>query len=1531
MVRALILRVGGLSTLLTLAVSSVSAQSTWNGNGGDNNWNTVANWAGGVPQSLATTTVTFAGTNRLAPVQNVANPIMLNQLTFGATAGAFVLGGNGLNFVSNGALTPTITQNSASIETISVPLTLTNNLTIAGTGTGNLILNGVVGGAGSLTYSGAGTLTLGNTNTYAGGTFVNSGTLALSSGTAIPTGGNVTVGSGAQFNIGGTNNASASAIGTLTLNGGTFRVPTGGADYFANQLVMTNGTVDFTGTSNFWLHLTNSSGITINAGNSTWTGAGTSRVQNDSGAALTLTVAASGFLNAGIILSGSGTNANFVKAGPGYMRLSNTGNTANLTVSGGYVFSNDLATNLGTGAFGTLGTGSFTLSGGAGLDYDGATAATAKPIALTGAGAIDVGSAANLTMNGVISQTAAGASLYIFGTGNAASPSTLTLGATNTYSGITAIGFNVVVAVSSINNGGANGPIGASTNAPANLVFGSSGRGDLLLTGTNASYSTDRGATLLGLYTNNGGGGFGVQNAATTLTVSGQITGAGSFIKSGAGTLVLSNATNNYAGGTFVEAGTLTLGNGTAMPTGGSITVNSGAVFNTAGLPNTLPTAVGAVTLNGGGTFRIPTGTNVYYYLNSLTTDSGGGTVNTTGTTGGGAVGAGLSFVNGGISINGNSNWTGPIDSFLFSSTGTLPIAIAPGVTLTTGLSPANTVVESGGGTLYLTNPPYYALNLTVSGAVLRKDDLTGVAATGTLMSLTLDGGTLRYGGSTVMASGFALTANGGTVDVFNAATTLTLTDSVNGPAGASLTKAGPGTLILANASNAISGGAKVAAGTLSIGSPSAIPGGANVTVQNNATFDINTQGISGAPIGTVTLNGGTLRATTPSNNFYELTALATGPGGGTVNATGAGAGCGLAFTGVGAGITVNGNSSWSGPANFVVLNFFGPDLPFTVAPGVTLTSSISLASNFGDVNNSWHLTGGGTLYLTNTATYNTGVRVDQARLRIDDVASINASFIVLTLDNGTLAYGGASAATTYTFSLTPRGGTVEVVNAATTLALTTALNGIGPLTKAGPGTLILGNSGNLFNGLTINSGVVSTANDNTLGAGPITVNAPGTLQYTGSSAATRSYNLNFGTLAVATGSTLTLNGAAVNGGFVKGPGGYTVTGGTAFTGVTISASAVINQTGAGSFVNVSNSGNLTVSTGVANPSSFSSVINEGSGSITMSALSRLNVSEFQSYGTLSIIPGTVTQNFSQTTLITNVGSTQLFFNGGSRTFVGTPATAVFPNTWPDASLRGLPTFVAGFDLNGKNATVAGGLFVNNGYVEDTTSGGTGTATVVADFGALVKGGGYYQNTVITQNGGKFQSGNSPGSASFGRFVLGPGGVSSYVFAIDDATGTAGPSPDAAGHVSGWGLVKAIVRDSGAGATPGDFTWTATAVDRLLVSLQTLVNPTTVGIDVPGMMDHFDPNNTYVWPAITWTGSYAGPTDEVTLDASTTFDTSGFANPVKGTFGWALDAGGHTLSLIYTPTAVPEPTSLGLVVAAASGWLIRRRFNRLFV
>jgi hypothetical protein len=349
-------------------------------------------------------------------------------------------------------------------------------------------------------------------------------------------------------------------------------------------------------------------------------------------------------------------------------------------------------------------------------------------------------------------------------------------------------------------------------------------------------------------------------------------------------------------------------------------------------------------------------------------------------------------------------------------------------------------------------------------------------------------------------------------------------------------------------------------------------------------------------------------------------------------------------------------------------------------------------------------------------------------------------------------------------------------------------------------------------------------------------------------------------------------------------------------------------------FVHSTNSGPFTVAAGV-NTAGTSTVVNlngftnQGLGAVTVGAGSRINVANFQSYGTVTLNPATTA---GQITLLTNLGTAPLGFNGGSRTFIGTPATATASPP------------VAGVDIHGQNVIISGGLFVNNGFVADGLSGGS----VIVDYGALYKGAGTNFVPIVTQNGGRVQAGNSPGSMGFGRFVFGPGGVNNYVFAIDNATGTAGPSPDAQGLVSGWGLVKAVKALYGSTTTSGDFVWTATPGNKLTFALDTLVNPTMVGTDVGGPMANFDPAQSYAWPAVHWAGTYSGPTDSATLTASTAFDTSGFMNAAAGTFGWNLDPAGQTLSLVYTPSAVPEPGTLaltGMAMTAGLTWYRRRR------
>jgi autotransporter-associated beta strand protein len=1257
--------------ILAVLIADVAVGQTWTGTT-SGSWSGTTNWSpSGVPASSSGTALTFGASTHAAMSNDIAGTFQLSSLTFGAASPGYTLSGNQLNFRMSGATEASITVSTNNNVTISnaIMLGINNsgsNLRIGGSGTGTVTLNGPIldgGAANSLIYSGAGTLVLGSAgNTYAYGTFVNSGTLALGNGAALPAGQSVTVSSGAQLNLAGLSNASASAIDYLKLYGGTLRQPTGAGDYYLNEIVSTGGTIDFSGTSNFWLHVKNTFGdlkpIQIGSGTSNWIGTGTSRIQNDSSDPLVIDVTFNALLNVGTILSGAGSNPNFSLTGPGQIRLSNLRNSANLDVAT-TVLANDLTTNVGPGAFGVLGNGVVTLENTGVLVYDGPTAATSK--SLVGAtGSLQVSTpGVNLTLNGVVS----GNNLTVVGP--ASGTSTVTLTGPNTVASI-AILNNGVVAVADVTNMGVSGPLGSNS---LNMGGGAGNQGTLVFTGTNAAYNTNLTAYLTGDKAAAGGAVIVVQNPGTNLTLSGPFDGPGSLDKQGPGTLTLSHPGNTYSLGTYVEAGKFVLGAGNVIPAGTDVTLLGGE-------------------LNTGG------------YYNS-------------------------------------------------------------------------------------------------------------------------------------------------------------------------------------------------------------------------------------SPIGTLNLNGGLMRITGISSSF-QLNKLVVNSAASALDATAVVGAVGLNFVNAGAALTVNASNTWTGNASSILYNAVGAELPITISQLATLTSGLSLSSALSSPTNAFRVTGGGTLYLTNPPAYSAFVRVNQGRLRLDSTSGLAPGNFDVTLDGGTLQYSGPTASATG-FGLGLGGGTLEVTNPATALTLIGAVAdaGVVGLTKTGAGTLVLSNpAGGTLQGLAINAGRVDVAGDAPLGTAAVTVGAAGTLRFTATASTSRTITLVGGKLEAPSGVTLTFNGATINGGFLRGTGTFAATGGTTLNGTTSAASSTINVTGPASFVDFTAGGTLIVNTPVAVTPAFDLFTNQGSGSVTIAAQSRLNVSDFQTYGTFTINPASMTQEYAQTTLLTNAGASPLYFNGGSRTFIGTPATAAFPQSWPDPSRRGQPTFVAGIDLNGKSAIVAGGLFVNNGYVQDSANGFQGTATVVADFGALVKGSGFFQNSVQTVNGGKFQAGNSPGVARFGSFVLGPGGVSNYVFSIDDATGMAGPNPDAAGHVSGWGFVEAIGYRQGSAAEPGDFTWTATAADRLTLSFQTLLNPTTVGTDVPGMMDHFDPTRPYIWPAVEWSAQYAGPADVAALNAATVFDTTGFANPYDGTFGWQLDAAGHTLSLTYTPTAVPEPGTLALAGLAAVGWVTywRRRW-----
>jgi autotransporter-associated beta strand protein len=1254
-------------------------------------------------------------------------------------------------------------------------------------------------------------------------------------------------------------------------------------------------------------------GMSFNANGYTISGAGVNP--------LTLTHGISGTLADGEIQVANGitgtVNATLagtvglIKTGPGTLQLGSPNAYAGLTTIIAGTLKLGAANSLPTAGDVLVESGTFNLNGFnqiiGGLTLGPST--TANPSVATGTGTVTLGGnvtytggtntlagliTGNLNLGGasrsiVISSISyqfydVVASAPISGSGgltqDGAAGGFLALNAANTYSGPT-----------TINNGSMY--LGITNALPAGTAVN-------LATG-NAILGLNPPTTALGVTAGNynqeisslaGAAGSVVTLGTATLTVgagadttfAGQLIG-GTLVKTGFSTLTLTGLNNSanimVQQGGLLQVSDLSTG-GTGALGSGTFTMKNDGILVYAG-----PSAVATkpITLNttmpiqvSGEIVLLQEGVNLT--LNGVISESA--PQGFLGIAGHGIAGSAT------LTLGGSNSYTGPTDAY-------------------NGATVAVATVANGGSASPIGASSNSPVNLMLATA---PNDRATLLLTGTNANYATDRG------FTVGGNPLAIDGTGGVISIQNATTTLTvggqlIGSPVNTGNVGNLIKAGAGTLILTNATNsyanATGGGTSVEGGTLvAAGGNGTIPAGSKVTVAAGATLKFTEVVAVNGALGTVALQGGTLLLS-GNGGALALNQL-TMTAGSTLDLTRPG-GAVVYFPGAAGAVTVSGNASWLSTSAAYVLNQTSAELPVSIAANATLSSSVDLSSANQQVANRFRVTGGGTLYLTSLGLYTNYVTVSQASsLRLDVTAPLRYSD--LTLDVGTLKFTGPSVTlnnnsfTNQAFTLAAGGGTVEVTSAATTLTVSGQITGPGMLTKTGPGTLKLTNSANSYSGGTNVVAGTLIAGDPPLGTGPVTVGPAGTLLFQGAVSTGGSFTLNSGSLTVPSGSTLTLDGASVYGGFLRGTGTFALTGGTTLTGVTTAPSTTLNAIGPTTFTNFTNGSPLMIAV-PPSPCKFDLVTNQGSGSVTVGASSQVLASDYQTYGVTTLSPGTS----AAPTQMSNTGASNLFFNGGSRTFISIPSHA--------------GQFDAGIDLMGHNAVVAGGLLVNNGYVVDSV--GAGTKTIVADFGSLVKGAGFFQNSVQTVNGGKFQSGNSPGSASFGSFTFGPGGVTNYVFAIDDATGTAGPSPNAAGQVSGWGLVKAVQRPIGAVTTPGDFAWTADPAHALTIHLDTLVNPTTVGTDVAGQMADFDPNRPYSWLAAEWTGTYSGPTDTAVLTASTTLDTSGFFNPIGGTFGWSLDTVDHTLSLTYAPSAVPEPSTLILTSIVGIGLVTSRR------
>jgi len=199
---------GSLSVSITGNVYSGKAE--WNATTGV--WGTSANWkdtVGGGPSGApgvsgyATDTATFGSAvpSGTAVVNLDGAAPVLSNLIFSNSNASYTIsqgpGTTGLTLIgtdSSSAAAVTVISGTHSVD---APILLGSNLVVSDSG--NLAIGGNLtdgGLAKSMTLDGPGELILSGSNTYSGGTVVNSGNLIVTSSYSVPDGGSLTVGAG---------------------------------------------------------------------------------------------------------------------------------------------------------------------------------------------------------------------------------------------------------------------------------------------------------------------------------------------------------------------------------------------------------------------------------------------------------------------------------------------------------------------------------------------------------------------------------------------------------------------------------------------------------------------------------------------------------------------------------------------------------------------------------------------------------------------------------------------------------------------------------------------------------------------------------------------------------------------------------------------------------------------------------------------------------------------------------------------------------------------------------------------------------------------------------------------------------------------------------------------------------------------------------------------------------------------------------------------------------------------------------------
>ncbi|MBU6275562.1 MAG: autotransporter-associated beta strand repeat-containing protein [Planctomycetes bacterium] len=983
---------------------------------------------------------------------------------------------------------------------------LTNDGTLVFENVGDATYGGSIDGSGQVRVALAGgtVLTLSGTNSWTGGTALESGTLALADPLALGTTGTISFTGGTlQFSTANTVDysprfdASGGQAFSLDTNGQTVTLAgvIAGAGSALDKLGA--GTLVLTA-DNTYIGLTTVASGSLQLGGGGTTGSVAGDVRNDAALAFNR----SDSWGYGGVISGTGS---LIQLGSG-----------TLTLSGSNTFTGDTVLRAGTLALegdAPLGTAGAILFSGGALQYTALTGTTtdySARFATTPGQAYRIDTAgAGLVVTLGADLASSGGSLTKLGAG------TLVLTGSNAFSG----GVFLEDGILSLGSSGAIGPVDPSDPDAGQITF----------SGGALQFTTANTADPSRLFSTAPGQLYRIDANGQVVTLAADLNGsAASLTTLGSGTVTLSGS-NAFAAGVALDGGTLALASAGALgppdPAAGTITFGGGTLqFSSA---NTTDYS-GRFSNAANQAYSIDTGGQSVTLAASLGSSRGSleklgaGTLTLTGTN---TFTGPTTIVSGTLRI-GAGGMTGSLTSDVANG-GALVFERADTATYSGAISGTGSLTMLGTGTLTLDG------NSTFSGATHLAAGTLALGSAGALGSggpIAFGGGTLQYtAANQADYSGRISPAGGQSIRIDLNGQAVSYATGLTG-AGSSLTLLGSGTLALSGSSD-YSGGTSIGGGLLEVASGGAIShvsadllvgttdGDGAILVSGGTVVDrAALLGAAAGRAGTATVTSGTWTSTT--DLLVGAAAGATGNlsiQGGTVTSGAAAIGFAVGSTGTatvssgtwtntgelrvgydGAGALVIGSggevavggSLFQGAAGSIDL---GPGGVLRIGLGGTtgelltdLTTNGTLIFDRSDdtayyniVSGTGGLTklGGGMLTLTGSQTYTGLTTISSGTLRLGD-GTTSGALAGDVLNDAVFAFDTAS---TGTFS--------------------GAISGTGSVAKLGAGTLTLAGSNTYEGGTRFGGGtlVVGSA-DAISGTGTLSFDG-GTLQYSGANA----------------------------------------------------------------------------------------------------------------------------------------------------------------------------------------------------------------------------------------------------------------------------------------------------------------------------------------------------------------------------------------------------------------------------------------------